>query len=373
MPVIHERYRVIRELSPTLYGWVSVCEDMHARVDLASPAAPISSVVIKQVSLERMTNIALNNSSSGHLPDNPVVEKEVANLVRAAGGHPNLVQYEESFVEQQTLYLVMEHCADGDLHRYLSSRMRHRMTCLSALSVLSQVASGMAFLHELGIAHRDISLENIMVHRGRCKLGDFGLATRSRLAGGRLVGKNYYMAPEIVAGDVYDPKSADIWSLGIVLFVLLTGSPLVTLASMSVKAFRVLKQAGIVPILQSWVWIDNPDVSTPKILGLSTSKKSETDYMKPTITTETFKSEANYDKAKAPIQNVNGTSVKLVSTSILGPMFLRSTSENGEFQDLIMWSQLPEVARTAFAGTEIGTVPFNDARFLKKLGEAWPF
>ncbi|KAJ8575298.1 hypothetical protein ON010_g3916 [Phytophthora cinnamomi] len=121
------------------------------------------------------------------------------------------------------------------------------------------------------------------------------------------------------------------------------------------------------------VWIDNPDVSTPKILGLSTSKKSETDYMKPTITTETFKSEANYDKAKAPIQNVNGTSVKLVSTSILGPMFLRSTSENGEFQDLIMWSQLPEVARTAFAGTEIGTVPFNDARFLKKLGEAWPF
>ncbi|KAJ8576208.1 hypothetical protein ON010_g3004 [Phytophthora cinnamomi] len=267
MPVIHERYRVIRELSPTLYGWVSVCEDMHARVDLASPAAPISSVVIKQVSLERMTNIALNNSSSGHLPDNPVVEKEVANLVRAAGGHPNLVQYEESFVEQQTLYLVMEHCADGDLHRYLSSRMRHRMTCLSALSVLSQVASGMAFLHELGIAHRDISLENIMVHRGRCKLGDFGLATRSRLAGGRLVGKNYYMAPEIVAGDVYDPKSADIWSLGIVLFVLLTGSLLVTLASMSVKAFRVLKQAGIVPILQSWGMLTSMPTSAVQLLS----------------------------------------------------------------------------------------------------------
>ncbi|KAJ8569515.1 hypothetical protein ON010_g5744 [Phytophthora cinnamomi] len=106
-----------------------------------------------------------------------------------------------------------------------------------------------------------------MVHRGRCKLGDFGLATRSRLAGGRLVGKNYYMAPEIVAGDVYDPKSADIWSLGIVLFVLLTGSPLVTLASMSVKAFRVLKQAGIVPILQSWGMLTSMPTSAVQLLS----------------------------------------------------------------------------------------------------------
>ncbi|KAE9184435.1 hypothetical protein PF002_g26433 [Phytophthora fragariae] len=95
--------------------------------------------------------------------------------------------------------------------------------------------------------------------------------------------------------------------------------------------------------------------------------------MKPSITTETFKSSSNYDKAKAPIQNVNVTSVKLVSTSILGPMFLRSTPEAGEFQDLIMWSQLPEAARTAFAGKEIGDVPFSDANFQKKLGEAWPF
>ncbi|KAE8950767.1 hypothetical protein PR001_g34018, partial [Phytophthora rubi] len=164
-----------------------------------------------------MTTISLSTSSNDRLPDNPIIEREVGSLVRSAGGHPNLVQYEDSFVEQQTLYLVMEFCADGDLHNYLSSHIRQRMTCLNALGVLSQVASGLAFMHELGIAHRDISLENIMLHRGRCKLGDFGLATRARYVGGRLVGKNYYMAPEIVAGDMYDPKSADIWSLGIVL------------------------------------------------------------------------------------------------------------------------------------------------------------
>ncbi|KAE9073247.1 hypothetical protein PF010_g25144 [Phytophthora fragariae] len=115
MPVIHDRYRVIRELSSTLYGWVFVCEDT---------LASISSVVVKQVSLERMTTISLSTSSNDRLPDNPIIEREVGSLVRSAGGHPNLVQYEDSFVEQQTLYLVMEFCADGDLHNYLSSHIR---------------------------------------------------------------------------------------------------------------------------------------------------------------------------------------------------------------------------------------------------------
>ncbi|POM72532.1 Protein Kinase [Phytophthora palmivora] len=212
----------------------------------------MSPTVIKQISLERMASIVKDFPSDGHIPDNPFIEKEIGDIVHAAGGHPNLVQYNDSFVEEQTLYLVMEYCADGDLYDYLSRRKQRTMSCSIALRVLSQVATGLAFLHDHGIAHRDISLENIMLHRGRCKLGDFGLATRDLRGDGRQVGKKYYMAPEIVAGDTYDPKAADIWSLGIVLFIMLTGSPLVSLASMSVKSFRTLKQAGIKTVLQAW-------------------------------------------------------------------------------------------------------------------------
>ncbi|KAL3664147.1 hypothetical protein V7S43_011029 [Phytophthora oleae] len=247
MPVIHDRYRVTHSLSTTLYGWVFACEDMRDSSSLA-----IAPVVIKQVSLERMTSFMKLHPEDGHTPDNPIVEKEVGDIIRAAGGHPNLVQYTDSFVEKQSLYLVMEHCADGDMYDYLSKRRQRTMSCLNALSVLSQVAAGLAFLHQHGIAHRDISLENIMLHRGRCKLGDFGLATRTRQGGGRQVGKSYYMAPEIVAGGPYDPKAADVWSLGITFFIMLTGSPLVSFASMSVKSFRALKQAGIVTVLEAW-------------------------------------------------------------------------------------------------------------------------
>ncbi|KAG6949019.1 hypothetical protein JG688_00014825 [Phytophthora aleatoria] len=252
MPVIHDRYRVIRELSSTLYGWVFACEDMCDRLEPAPPSAANVPVVIKQVSLERMATFMRDHPSDGHIPDNPIVEKEIGDIIRAAGGHPNLVTYTDSFVEHQTLYLVMEHCADGDMYDYLSRRRQQTMSCMNALSVLSQVAAGLAFLHRRGIAHRDVSLENIMLHHGRCKLGDFGLATRVQRAGGRYVGKKYYMAPEIVAGVTYDPKAADVWSLGIVLFIMLTGSPLVSFASMSVKSFRALKQAGIATVLEAW-------------------------------------------------------------------------------------------------------------------------
>ncbi|OWZ17482.1 Serine/threonine protein kinase [Phytophthora megakarya] len=252
MQLLHNRYRVTRELNITLYGSVLACEDTLGKPELEPKTALMSPTVIKQVSLERMASVMRDFPSDGHIPDNPFVEKEIGDIVRAAGGHANLVQYTDSFIEQQTLYLVMEYCADGDLYDYLSRRKQRTMSCSIALSVLSQVAEGLAFLHNHGIAHRDISLENIMLHRGTCKLGDFGLATRAQCADGRQVGKKYYMAPEIVAGETYDPKAADIWSLGIVLFIMLTGSPLVSLASMSVKSFRTLQQAGIKTVLQAW-------------------------------------------------------------------------------------------------------------------------
>ncbi|OWZ18222.1 Serine/threonine protein kinase [Phytophthora megakarya] len=252
----NDRYRVISALHSTLYGSIFACEDRSN-----------TPVVIKQVSLERMTNVMKENPNDGHKLDDPIIEKEVGDVVRGAGGHPNLVQYIDSFIEHQTLYLVMDHCADGDMYDYLSTRKQRTLSCTNALSVLAQVAAGLAFLHKYGIAHRDISLENIMLHHGRCKLGDFGLATRARRCSGQHAGKKYYMAPEVVAGEVYDPKAADVWSLGIVLFIMLTGSPLVSQASMSVKAFRAFKQVGVSTVLESWGVASSVSSNVVHLLG----------------------------------------------------------------------------------------------------------
>ncbi|KAF1790803.1 Protein kinase-like domain [Phytophthora cactorum] len=174
MQVLHDRYRVTRDLSVTLYGCVLACQDTQGEQKLEPKTALVSPVVVKQVSLERMASVMRDFPSDGHMPDNPFVEKE----------------YKDSFLDQEALYLVMEYCADGDLYDYLSRRKQRTMSCSNALS--------------------------------------------------------------IVVGETYDPKTADVWSLGIVFFIMLTGSPLVSLASMSVKSFRTLQQAGIETVLQAW-------------------------------------------------------------------------------------------------------------------------
>ncbi|OWZ13135.1 Necrosis inducing protein NPP1 [Phytophthora megakarya] len=120
------------------------------------------------------------------------------------------------------------------------------------------------------------------------------------------------------------------------------------------------------------VWISNPDVASPKILGISTSKRSETDYTKP-ITKETFISSTNYDKKISGFDPfLNDTSFKLVSKTSLGPLYLQLVTDTGETQDLIMWNQLPDAARTSLNTADFGfaQVSFNDVNFEKKLKEA---
>lgn len=96
-----------------------------------------------------------------------------------------------------------------------------------------------------------------MLSRGVCKIGDFGLSTRTDQLCFERVGKAYYMAPEVVAlRAVYDPKAADLWSLGIILFILVTGSPLVPLATEEDSAFRAFKKVGVREVLTAWKMAD---------------------------------------------------------------------------------------------------------------------
>ncbi|KAJ0388778.1 hypothetical protein ATCC90586_011231 [Pythium insidiosum] len=105
----------------------------------------------------------------------------------------------------------------------------------------------------MDIAHRDVSLENVLLSRGmEAKICDFGLSTSASQWATGAVGKLYYMAPEVVRGEPYDPVLADVWALGIVLFVMLTGSPLFRVAEPSDPAWDAMQRVGVVGILRRW-------------------------------------------------------------------------------------------------------------------------
>ena len=94
---------------------------------------------------------------------------------------------------------------------------------------------GIFHLQRAGVCHRDISLENIMIHDGKPVIIDFGIALRVPMERRRLrhlivpdtdVGKQYYVSPEIaLSRDPYDGFAVDLWAVGVILFIFLTGCP----------------------------------------------------------------------------------------------------------------------------------------------------
>src|SRR5204863_433320 len=127
-------------------------------------------------------------------------------------------------------YLAMELVDGTDLRDRLKNSKGQGLPAVDAVDIAQQVAEGLGYAHERGIVHRDIKPGNIMLQpRGQPKIMDFGLA-RMRVADhktstGMVLGTPKYMSPEQVAGQPVDQRS-DIFSLGIVLFEMLTGTRL---------------------------------------------------------------------------------------------------------------------------------------------------
>ncbi|GMF39670.1 unnamed protein product [Phytophthora fragariaefolia] len=181
-------------------------------------------------------------------------EQRVLERLMATGGHRNVVRPLFHFTHDRRLYLVNELCGDGDLHGLVTDRLNAAafLEENEVTSLMQQVLEGVNYLHTmLDVAHRDLSLENVLLSNGVCKITDFGLSTDARtVCEAGLVGKEYYMAPEIVAGEKYDPVLADVWSLGIMWFIMLTGSPLLSLSSE--KAFGSLATHGVGAVIEVW-------------------------------------------------------------------------------------------------------------------------
>uniref|UniRef100_H3GYT3 Protein kinase domain-containing protein n=1 Tax=Phytophthora ramorum TaxID=164328 RepID=H3GYT3_PHYRM len=249
--------RFRRKIGDALYGEVSECELVpSASHQLNLPLLPLGKrrlVAVKWMSMSSANNLK-NQYAANRVLDDPRQECAVADLLAKNGGHRNVVGSYFHFQKHQCLYLVNEFCADGDLYTHLSATTRNGLVDeRRSIGIMKQILAGVDYLHrELGIAHRDLSLDNVLVHNGECKISDFGLSVDASARCVERVGKEYYMAPEIVAGGVYDPVKADIWSLGITWFILLTGSPLITVASKTESSFRAFQRFGVAAVFKSW-------------------------------------------------------------------------------------------------------------------------
>ncbi|XP_030533295.1 calcium-dependent protein kinase 26-like [Rhodamnia argentea] len=154
------------------------------------------------------------------------VKLEIEIMTRLSG-HPNVVDLKEVYEEDNYVHLVMELCAGGELFHLLEEH--GRFSEAEARVLFRHLMQVVLYCHEKGVVHRDLKPENILLatkaSSSPIKLADFGLATYIK-PGQSLhgtVGSPFYIAPEVLSGG-YN-QSADIWSAGVILYILLSGMP----------------------------------------------------------------------------------------------------------------------------------------------------
>lgn len=140
--------------------------------------------------------------------------------------HPNIVNVYESVNEYSTRFIVMELLTGKDLGQVL--KQKGPFSIIEARKILHQLACALQYAHnqgEKGIIHRDIKPSNILIdEQGHVKLTDFGIAKPPMDEVTMILGSPKYLAPEIIRGQAFDGR-ADIYSMGILAFTLLTGTP----------------------------------------------------------------------------------------------------------------------------------------------------
>lgn len=153
------------------------------------------------------------------------VQQEVA--IHSRLKHPSILELYNYFEDRRYVYLVVEFCAGGALQGYLDARGTP-LSESEARHLLRQVVDGLLYLHSHHILHRDLSPANLLLTKDlHVKIADFGLATRLSHPSERhttLCGTPNFISPEVASRGPHGLE-ADVWGIGVLLYVVLTGRP----------------------------------------------------------------------------------------------------------------------------------------------------
>jgi len=138
--------------------------------------------------------------------------------------HSNIIKVLDAFDDGRRVYMILEYAENGDVLRYI--QRVGALTEMLAKGWTWQLCDAVRYLHELNITHRDLKLENLLLDKYfNIKLCDFGFVKGdcTRSMSQTYCGSKSYAAPEILKGEPYDPKKADMWAIGVILYIFVTG------------------------------------------------------------------------------------------------------------------------------------------------------
>ena len=221
-------------------------------------------------SLDRMVAIKLSNLHAFAMRGLSCVENPVreASLMRLLPAHPNIISLYDEIFTDGVHWLVFEHAANGDLYEFAT--LHAPLPLHVVRSIFRQLTSALVHVHAHGMCHLDVSMENVLLDRALCpKLADFGAARllpsqgcECEGPGGKRVlllcdgvqgtrpGKERYMAPEMVQGLPFDGRLVDSFSLGVILFCMLTSSSPFARADPNDHRWSLILEQGVGALLK---------------------------------------------------------------------------------------------------------------------------
>lgn len=210
LPKRVDKYILESHIGSGTYGVVYKARHVDAR-----PTDLPKAYAVKCIERSRLTKEAEDN-----------MVKEISILLEIS--HRHIVKLEDFSKDASYVYMIMEYCSGGDLHKYIHTK--NGLPEDVARHFFRQIASAIEYLNERNIAHLDLKPQNILVAPSssgglpQLKLADFGFANKvqgsEKMASIR--GSPLYMAPEILKARSYD-RSVDLWSLGVILYEALFG------------------------------------------------------------------------------------------------------------------------------------------------------
>ena len=193
-------------------------------------------VVYKGICRQKGTEVAIKNipkqaqctSNSGSHEVN--ILRSLGDVAAAGASSPSILNILETYEDSEDLYIVSDLYTGGELYDHIVNMGDNTYHERDAAKIMKQLLLAVQYLHQQKISHRDLKPENVVFRNERpdsdIVLIDFGMA--KKFDGTQMfteqTGTSLYVAPEVLKGDGYDER-ADIWSIGVLMYVILTGEP----------------------------------------------------------------------------------------------------------------------------------------------------
>jgi serine/threonine protein kinase len=257
-----EAYVAVKTLADSLFGKVKLCRHQDGTlvaIKMSSYAlmqrrVSLSGCPVLEDPMQEITVLKQLAAAETYDDDGNVV------VLQAGGGHPNVLllvgELLDLAIDQH--WMVLEYVAAGEFFNVIAHG--GKLTDQMGRHYFRQIMAGVNFIHQQGIVHLDLSLENVLHDgQGLVKICDFGLAhvfqpgEASVIKGGNArPGKQGYMSPQIFCGQDFDGFQSDVWSCGVMLFIMMCGVPPFSMPHNSDGRFKFIYGGKLRKLLVSW-------------------------------------------------------------------------------------------------------------------------